>query len=439
VYETTLHVPLVARGPGLRPGTLVGGIARSVDLFPTVMDLLGLASRSPHTAGRSIAPALRGEALADEPAFAESLVPLIHYGWSDLRAVRDGRWKYILAPRPELYDLDRDPGELTNLVDREPSRARAMRTGLEQHLRTEEAAVRSAPAAAAVPADLLEKLGALGYVSPGGSPDPSSRGADPKDKIEEYKLLNTEMRQGLIALREQRPRDGAAHFRTLARHGVDSFEVHYYLGRALTGLKQWRDATAEYEKAAAKLPAYAPAYLAIVDSRLALGDAAGALAAVRKGEAAVPSEPRLFEREADILRGSDDAAGAARAQEKAVALAPGDALAKVRLGEIYRDAGRPADAVRVLREAVALDPQPASYWNSLGMVLGGSGHLDEAERAFAQAAARDGANGEYIYNRGLALQRLGRVTDAATQFKRSAELGFAPARARLAELRAHGQ
>jgi choline-sulfatase len=439
VYETTLHVPLVLRGPGIKAGVVVEPVTRSVDLFPTVMDLLGLASRTPHVSGRSVAPALRGDPLPDEPAFAESLVPLIHYGWSDLRSVRDGRWKYILAPRAELYDLDRDPGELVNLADREPARARALRAGLEQRLRAEQTAARSAPATAVVTPDLLEKLGALGYVSPGASAEPSARGADPKDKLEEYKLLNTEMRQGLIALREQRPREAAAHFRTLTRHGADSFEVHYYTGRAMTNLKQYKDAAAEYEKAAEKLPAYAPAHIAIVDTRLAMNDMAGALAAAKKGESAVPSEPRLFEREADILKRSGDAAGAARAQEKAVALAPRDALANVRLGEMYRDAGRPEDAARVLQEAVALDPAPASYWNSLGMVLGGAGRLDEAERAFGEAIARDAGNAQYFYNRGLALQRLGRAAEAAPLFERAAALGFGPARARLAELKSHGQ
>jgi len=87
---------------------------------------------------------------------------------------------------------------------------------------------------------------------------------------------------------------------------------------------------------------------------------------------------------------------------------------------------------------VALDPKPASYWNSLGMVMGGTGRLSEAERAFAEAVARDAGNAEYVYNRGLALQRLGRDADAAAQFRRAVELGFGPARTRLAELRAHG-
>jgi choline-sulfatase len=398
VYETTLHVPLVVHGPGVKAGTRVDTLVRSVDLFPTLLEMAAIGG--PATSGRSVAPAFRGGPLADEPSFAESLVPLVHYGWSDLRTVRDGRWKYILAPRPELYDLDRDPREVSNLVDAEPARARAMRAGLEQRLRVEQSAARSEPAAAAVPPDLLEKLGALGYVSPGGPSDSKAAGADPKDKLEEYKTLNTLMRRGMLALREGRPSESAEHFRGLARRGVDSFEVHYYLARSYTAMRRWREAAPEYEQAAAKLPAYKAAWRGLGESRVALRD--------------LPA--------------------AARAFEKLASIAPRDALARMQLGEVYRDLERPDDAVKVMRDAIAIDPAPPSYWNSLGMVLGGSGRMEEAERAFAEAVSRDASNAQYVYNRGLALQRLGRRDDALAQFRRAAELGFAPARARLSEL-----
>jgi Flp pilus assembly protein TadD len=68
------------------------------------------------------------------------------------------------------------------------------------------------------------------------------------------------------------------------------------------------------------------------------------------------------------------------------------------------------------------------------MVLGGGGRMKEAERAFAEAAARDAENPQYVYNLGLALQRLGREGEAREQFRRAANMGFPPARARLAEL-----
>ena len=438
VYETTLHVPLIVRGPRVTPGTRVKNIIRSIDVMPTVMDLLGLADATPAVSGRSVTPALAGRAMADEPTFAESLTPLIHYGWSDLRALRDGRWKYIIAPRPELYDLDQDPGELKNLVDAEPNRARGYRSGIEQHLRREQAAQRGAESATAtLPPDLLEKLGALGYVSPGGVATGRAPGADPKDKIEEYKTLNTLMREGLVGLREGRYADSLARFQALFGQGVDSFESHYYAGRALTGLKRWREAAVQYEGAIAKLPSYTAAYLGVADAHLADGQIDRALDAVRRGEKAAPDDPRLIEREGDIERRRGGRDLAARAYQRVAQMAPRDALVRIKLGEVYRDLGRPADAARVMREAVQLDPATASYWNALGMVLGGGGDFPGAEQAFRAAAARDSRNAQYAYNLGLALERQQNRESAIAQFRRALELDpqFVAARQRLAELR----
>jgi len=435
VYETTLHVPFIARGPGISPGTRVGAVTRTVDVLPTALDLLGLADATPRTAGRSLRRALGGAPLDEQPSFAESLVPLIHYGWSDLRAVRDGRWKYILAPRPELYDLSRDPGERENLVDREPQRARAFRTGIEQQLRQERATLQGG-AVASVPPDVLEKLGALGYVSASGSPATSASGADPKDKIDEYQVLNTLMREGLIALREGRFAASLGRFQRLFDRGIDSFETHYYAARSLVGMKRWREAAVHFEGAVAKLPGYSAAYLGLADAHLADGRTDLALEAIHRGLKASPDDPRLIDREGDIVRRLGNAEQAERDYERVAAMAPDDALIRVKLGELYRDLGRPADATRLLREAVKLDPSTASYWNSLGMVLGGSGEMPAAEQAFREATTRDTDNAQYAYNLGLALAKQNKRNEAAVAFRRALELDprFGAARQRLAEL-----
>ena len=393
VYEATLRVPLVIRGPGLKAGTRIAALARTVDLYSTVLEMTG--RQTDPTSGRSLAPALRGgEPISEEPSFAESLVPLLHYGWSDLRSVRDGRWKYILAPRQELYDLERDPGELRNLAETEPARARALRTSVEARLRAEHTAARQAPAAGGIPPETLERLGALGYIGPGGASDRTSRGADPKDKLADYKALSDAMQKGLIALRAGRYAESLQHLNDVAKRGVDSFEIHQYRGRAYAGLTRWRDAAAEYERAVQKVPADAETWRALGEARVASGDRQGAL----------------------------------RAFEKLVTLVPSDAVARMQLGEAYRDAARYDAAARVIREALALDARPGQYWNSLGTVLGLGGKMADAERAFAEAAVREPANGLFVYNRGVALQQLGRRDEAAAQFKRAAELGYRPGR-----------
>ncbi|HEY7512299.1 MAG TPA: sulfatase, partial [Vicinamibacteria bacterium] len=164
VYQTTLAVPLIVRGPGVKAGARLGLTTGLVDLYRTVLDLAGVAVPATSSAGgRSLAAALRGGAEPPEAAvYAESLVPLLHFGWSDLRVLREGRWKYVQAPRAELFDLAADPGESRNLAAAEPARAAAFQRALARLL-AEERQVASA-GGGSVPLDLLEKLGALGYV-----------------------------------------------------------------------------------------------------------------------------------------------------------------------------------------------------------------------------------------------------------------------------------
>ena len=184
VYESTLRVPLIVRGPGVaRRAPARRDVARSVDLMPTVLELLGVPAPAgwkrqrpsrwpPRCAGRRPRRA--------EPAYAESLLPLLHYGWSDLRALRDGRWKYIQAPRPELYDLEARPRR-----DARPRRGDARARGGAAQRRSAAHLAREREVddrtRAGVPADLLEKLGALGYLGAGaprsapGTPAPIPR------------------------------------------------------------------------------------------------------------------------------------------------------------------------------------------------------------------------------------------------------------------------
>jgi choline-sulfatase len=73
VYETTLRIPFIVRGRGVTPGTRLGVVARTVDVMPTLLELLGLLDATPAVSGRSLAGALGGASLDDEPTFAHSL------------------------------------------------------------------------------------------------------------------------------------------------------------------------------------------------------------------------------------------------------------------------------------------------------------------------------------------------------------------------------
>jgi arylsulfatase A-like enzyme len=176
VYESVLHVPLMMRVPGLTPRR-TSAVVRIPDVMPTVLDLVSVPA--PRMDGVSLRPLLTGAArdLGLE-AYSESLYPE-RFGWSPLRALREGRYKLIEAPRPELYDLDRDPFEQRNLYADRRSVADAM-TGRLRVLAHE----RRAPDSA-VPVELQQRLASLGYV---GWTPPGLAGRqmppDPKDCID---------------------------------------------------------------------------------------------------------------------------------------------------------------------------------------------------------------------------------------------------------------
>src|SRR5262249_52824637 len=113
LYEDVVRVPLIIQAPGLRPQRM-SALASLVDVMPTVLELVG--SPVPNTDGASLVPALAGRhGRTDRPVYFESMYPA-RMGRSPLRAVRDDRFKLIDAPRPELYDLVRDPRETRNLA-----------------------------------------------------------------------------------------------------------------------------------------------------------------------------------------------------------------------------------------------------------------------------------------------------------------------------------
>ena len=160
VYESTLHVPLIIRAPHV-PSRRIAGVVRLVDVMPTVLDLLRVDSGP--VDGVSLTAIMRGEARDVElDAYSESLYPR-RFGWSSLRALRAGRYKLIDAPRPELYDLERDPFEQRNIYDER----RPLAAALARRLGTFGGAL--APgrsASAATPSDeVRQRLASLGYIA----------------------------------------------------------------------------------------------------------------------------------------------------------------------------------------------------------------------------------------------------------------------------------
>ncbi|HLA75984.1 MAG TPA: sulfatase-like hydrolase/transferase [Vicinamibacteria bacterium] len=169
VYDVTLRVPLILRGAGMGSGRRLADPVSLVDVAATILELAG-----------GTGPGLPGSSLlrrhSAEPIYAETLAPRLDFGWSDLRAWREGRFKLIRAPRTELYDVQADPGEMRNLAAERPQETSRLTSRLTSAL----GVLGEKESGQALDAEAAERLRALGYLQgPGGR----GSGADPKDMV----------------------------------------------------------------------------------------------------------------------------------------------------------------------------------------------------------------------------------------------------------------
>jgi len=190
LYTETIHVPLVIRLPGgAHGGRRIAAPVQHIDLVPTILDWLKI-DRPRGLRGRSLRGPIEGgsQRLPETELYAESLFGRYHFGWSELYALTDARYRFIRAPRPELYDLDRDPGERHNVAADRPQTAGAMRGALDSLL-----AGVNIHAQERVSKEDLARLQALGYVgSQMAVPETTAADSlpDPKDKaavLEQYR------------------------------------------------------------------------------------------------------------------------------------------------------------------------------------------------------------------------------------------------------------
>ena len=185
LYDGTMKVPLIFYGENHLPAArVVRGRVRLIDIMPSILDLLGLPKMG-QTQGKSLIPCFTGKENKDLESYIETFYPRENYGWSQLTGLIRGDWKYIRAPRPELYNLKSDPKENGNVFGSTPKIASEMASGLETVIK-ECAGIRGASNRNLTAAE-EERLRALGYTSFSGGGTKSSY-PDPKDKLDILRL-----------------------------------------------------------------------------------------------------------------------------------------------------------------------------------------------------------------------------------------------------------
>jgi len=136
VYDYLVRVPLIFVGRGILPeNKIIPAQVRQIDIFPTIVDLLGLEHPDSRLNGRSLLPLMKGEELPEIPAYCEACGGSLGDKSRWLAGLRTPKWKYVFAPysndvADELYDLENDPAEKENIASKRPRVARELRNRL---------------------------------------------------------------------------------------------------------------------------------------------------------------------------------------------------------------------------------------------------------------------------------------------------------------------
>lgn len=266
VYDETIRVPLMIKRSRERGGgRRVSEPVQHIDLLPTLASLGGFAPPA-GLRGRDLQPLLTGRGgIAPQGIYAEALYPRYHFGWSELVALVDGRYKYIKAPTPELYDLDLDARERQNLARDRAQVASAMRSGLEAIV-----AGRAIDAPSAVSAEDRERLAALGYVGTQSTLPAATSGEslpDPKDKVH----VLVKYREAIDLIGVRRLDEGVVRLREVLRDSPDMFDGWIHLGGTYVRMGRLADAYGAYREAIRRKPDESGALLGASSTLSAMG------------------------------------------------------------------------------------------------------------------------------------------------------------------------
>lgn len=381
IYDTTLLVPLIlkpAAGMAVQQAQIDTPV-RTIDIAPTILQFLKVPV-PPTVQGTSLLSLILGKHDDRRPpdAYSETYYPN-QFGWSALRSLRQGRFKYIDAPKPELYDLQTDRRESRNLFGTNRAIALELKSQLEAIVARSvpEQRARATPASP-VDIELLKSLGYLGTSTPLPESVRQQNLPDPKDKLAAFQRISASAQ--LAA--EGKCAQALGPLERLTQEDPSLYLAHFLLGQCHFTSGEYEAAASAFARASRLRPYSVEAVFYKAASDFHLGDMGPSFAGL----------------------------------QLALKIQPGYPYAHFYLGLIYQRREQVEYALREFQECVDSDPEFGEAHYKLGFINGQLGKSAEAIPHFRMVIALDPQNAEAHYNLGVALARLGKGEEAGPEF-----------------------
>jgi arylsulfatase A-like enzyme len=266
LYDETVRVPLLLKLPANQlAGKRVSARVRTLDITPTVLEAAGIPVPS-QMQGQSLLRIAKSNTGGDLPVYSGSDFPHQAFGWSALESWRSGKYLYVRAPKPELYDLAADPGATHNLAQTSKAILQTLASQLEAfdaHFSHDKSATTQ------LSSSEMQKLASLGYVGLQKTSTASAvEGTDPKDVI----AIANETLEAISDLQQGKLDKAIAELQRVLTNQPEVYLANFGLGQALAQKQRYAEAIEHLHKAIALQPDSTWANFEIGRALMKIGD-----------------------------------------------------------------------------------------------------------------------------------------------------------------------
>ncbi|MBE0461648.1 MAG: sulfatase-like hydrolase/transferase [Candidatus Aminicenantes bacterium] len=407
IYDYAVQVPFLIATPfedfhGIRISSQV----RTIDLYPTVLEMVGIEVPEENQGESVLDMIFHPDKNKDYYAYCESLTPNIHYGWSPLYSLRTVKYKFIDAPRPELYDLIEDPKELNNVRDKFPKIAQKFKEVLDQII--EESSLEAPkPEAANLDHETLQRLAALGYigapVSKRSSHKNGKRLADPKDKLHIYESVQ---RVGELFNREEYTQ-ATEILESVLQEEPKIPQALLLLATCYTELDRREEAKAQYDIILKDDPNSIQALIGLANLLSEEGKKEDVIALCKQILSVDNRNTQAYTILGEVYIEENDHSTALPYLEKAVEIQPKLTRNRLNLAVCFVGLNQYDRAENILKDILIEYPKfPLAYYH-LGLLYEEQGKLEEALKAYSEEVTLYPNHFKARFNLGKLLYKFG--------------------------------
>jgi len=407
---------LIIRAPFTFPARRIKNIVELIDLAPTILDALGIPI-PPSYQGQSLLSLMFGDKEREkDTAYTETYYPRLHYGWAELKALYYNKnWKYIMAPKQELYDLRKDKKEKNNLVLKKSTHARRAKKRIQEFIKDKSQNAIKPGEAEKLDKDDLQKLAALGYVTTFVDTSGKTNLPDPKGKVHVFNDLSKAKKN----MAEERYDEAIDILKKIIKENPQIVDGILQLGNAYSKKKLHEEALNCFYRVLEQKPDYHAAMINVANSLMRLGRLDKGIEEVQRFLKTFPNDHTLLNELGVFYFRKKEYEKAREILNQSIEIERVNPHALNRLGGIYVIKKELKKAETFLNKALEINPTLKKLYFNLAQIEEEKGNADKAIEYYKKELENYPDDFKSAYNLGEVLRKKGRYEESIECYRKS--------------------